>query len=152
LKEIAEIISFSILKFIEAPIRFELMHKGFADLSLTTWVRRHKIYFFVLSPSFLPLFPNVCKSDTVHGKVLLSSSLPFPLLSNNSRRSASSCVENSSLYIKTKGRLNFVDFVFPALCSFKRRSISDVYPIYRLPSFKLFKMYTVNIPLPPCPP
>ncbi len=24
----------------EAPIRFELMHKGFADLSLTTWVRR----------------------------------------------------------------------------------------------------------------
>jgi hypothetical protein len=27
-------------QFAEAPIRFELMHKGFADLSLTTWVRR----------------------------------------------------------------------------------------------------------------
>ncbi len=27
---------------LEAPIRFELMHKGFADLSLTTWVRRQK--------------------------------------------------------------------------------------------------------------
>src|SRR5262249_36117712 len=25
----------------EAPIGFEPMHKGFADLSLTTWVRRH---------------------------------------------------------------------------------------------------------------
>src|SRR2546425_11477364 len=26
----------------EAPIGFEPMHKGFADLSLTTWVRRHQ--------------------------------------------------------------------------------------------------------------
>ena len=26
---------------LEAPIGFEPMHKGFADLSLTTWVRRH---------------------------------------------------------------------------------------------------------------
>ena len=25
---------------IKAPIRIELMHKGFADLSLTAWVRR----------------------------------------------------------------------------------------------------------------
>jgi hypothetical protein len=25
----------------EAPSRIELLHKGFADLSLTTWARRH---------------------------------------------------------------------------------------------------------------
>jgi hypothetical protein len=28
-------------EILEAPIRIELMHKGFADLSLTTWARRH---------------------------------------------------------------------------------------------------------------
>ena len=27
--------------FLEAPIRFELMNKGFADLCLTTWLWRH---------------------------------------------------------------------------------------------------------------
>ena len=27
----------------EAPSRIELLHKGFADLSLTTWARRRKI-------------------------------------------------------------------------------------------------------------
>jgi hypothetical protein len=28
-------------KKMEAPSRIELLHKGFADLSLTTWARRH---------------------------------------------------------------------------------------------------------------
>jgi len=28
-------------KEMEAPSRIELLHKGFADLSLTTWARRH---------------------------------------------------------------------------------------------------------------
>ncbi len=43
LNAISEFINLSILKFAEVPIRFELMHKGFADLSLTTWVR-HRIF------------------------------------------------------------------------------------------------------------
>ena len=28
---------------VEAPTRFELVHKSFADFCLTTWLRRHKI-------------------------------------------------------------------------------------------------------------
>jgi hypothetical protein len=46
--------NFSILKFVEVPIRFELMHKGFADLSLTTWVRHRMHRKTFTSRSFRP--------------------------------------------------------------------------------------------------
>ena len=32
---------FFVSEKLEAPTRIELVHKGFADLSLTTWARRH---------------------------------------------------------------------------------------------------------------
>ena len=62
----------------EAPIGFEPMHKGFADLSLTTWVRRHQKPSYYICSSAADCADYAGMADGNSGRLFFSGFDMFP--------------------------------------------------------------------------